>query len=246
MQPYLNTDAGRLPARRDPGSEMTLRLRVRGRLRTAALYRGAADIGCGPLFVLLHDARGRAATLRNRCGLAFERWADRHGACLLYPEALAGGWNDLRLHAPTPARRLDVDDVGFVQALLAHLGAPRRSYAIGFGAGGHLVWRLAAQADARFAGYAAIGANLARPEHAGFSLARLEAPVLLIGDGPRTRSHEGDHERSTAESLAALRAVAAPGVAVRRADADWLDIAAQLARGFGEEPSATPRFGSLL
>lgn len=253
MQPYLNDMPVRLrsrqetarpaeaPARTSRNGELALRLRVDGRLRSARLVRGAADIGCGPLFVLLHDARGGSKALRARSGRAFERWADAHGACVVYPEGIAGDWNDARLHAPSPARRLDVDDVGFVHALVAHLGAQRRSYAVGFGAAGHFVWRLAAQPDAPFAGFVAIGANLAGPGSAGFSLARLDVPVLLMVDesrGRRTR-HDGLHERSTAETLAALRAVAAPGVAVRRGwTADGVDLAAQVAGAFGEQADA--------
>lgn len=247
MQPYLNVDATHARARQDlararsaaswtspRGSELTLRLRVGARLRSAHLYRGAADIGCGPLFVLLHDARGRAAALRTRTGLAFERWADSHGAALVYPDGVAGHWNDARRHAPSPARRLDVDDVGFVRTLVAHLGPQRRCYAVGFGAGGHLAWRLAAQPDAPFAGYVSVGANLARPGDAGYSLMRLHAPVLLVAD-----AREAVDERPSAETLAALRAVAAPGVAVRRVEADWLDLATQVARAFGEQAASS-------
>ncbi|MGA0612344.1 hypothetical protein [Caldimonas sp. KR1-144] len=255
MQPYLNDIAVRSPVPHEPapgraqtawtprGSEMSLRLRVGGRLRSARLYRGAADIGCGPLFVLLQDAPCGGSAVQAQAARAFERWADVHGACVVHPAGLAGRWNDGRLHAPSPARRLDVDDVGFVHALVAHLGPQRRSYAVGFGAGGHFVWRLAAQPDAPFAGFVSVGANLARPGDCAFSIVRLGAPVLLLDDGsarPRL------HERPTAETLAALRAAAAPGIAVRRGiAAEGIDLAAQIAGVFGEQAGAS-FVGSLL
>lgn len=251
MQPYLNTPAARLRSRQEQpesdwidrlagwcrttaldtwtprGSEMMLRLRVAGRLRSARLYRGEADIGCGPLFVLLHGARSSGAAFRAQTGHAFDRWADAHGACVVYPDAIGGHWNDGRVHAHSPARRLGVDDAGFLRALVAHLGVQRRAYAVGFANGGHMVWRLAAQEGNTFAGFVAIGANLPVPGHCEFSLARLSVPALLVNGhadrvnlfhGGPTRelgvSWRGD-VRSGPETLAWLRAIADPGVAVR-------------------------------
>lgn len=67
--------------------------------------------------------------------------------------------------ASTPARRENVDDVGFVQALAGSLHArygidDRRIYAAGYSNGGQMVFRLAAEMPERLAAIAAIAANL--------------------------------------------------------------------------------------
>ena len=44
--------------------------------------------------------------------------ADRHGFIVLYPDGYKNNWNDCRKDAPFAANKENVDDVGFLRALV--------------------------------------------------------------------------------------------------------------------------------
>ncbi|MCS7482868.1 alpha/beta hydrolase family esterase [Umezawaea endophytica] len=140
-------------------------LTVGGRDRTYTAYVPPRLASGAPLLVVLHGSFENGAAVRRNTGYGFDDLADRYGFAVAYPDGYQEGWNDCRRVAATPARRENVDDVGFVRALTADMHRrygvdDTKFYAAGYSNGGQMVFRLAAEMPDRLAGIAAIAANL--------------------------------------------------------------------------------------
>ncbi len=118
-----------------------------------------------PLVFALHGSDGSASSMRIETGYAFERLADQHGFVLVYPNGFEGNWNGCNIVGEYSANARDIDDVGFLSALIDRLVVdaaidPHRVFAIGVSRGGHMAFRLALEAPSRYRAIAAVGANL--------------------------------------------------------------------------------------
>ncbi len=147
------------------GDSVHATMTVGGRERTYTAYAPAGLEPGAPLLMVFHGSFEDGDTIRRNTGYEFDALADRHRFAVAYPDGYQNGWNDCRRMASTPARRENVDDVGFVQALAGSLHArygidDRRIYAAGYSNGGQMVFRLAAEMPERLAAIAAIAANL--------------------------------------------------------------------------------------
>ncbi|MDR3416471.1 MAG: PHB depolymerase family esterase [Nevskia sp.] len=126
-----------------------------------------------PLVVSLHGGGGNAHS--NRVQTGFDAEADRSGFIVVHPDgtgerrpllnALGRGhfhtWNAGSCCGY--AMRNDVDDVGFIRAMLAELRRnysidPRRIYASGFSNGGMMSYRLACEMSDTFAAIGVVSA----------------------------------------------------------------------------------------
>jgi polyhydroxybutyrate depolymerase len=147
------------------GESARVALSVGGRERTYTVYVPAGVAAGAPLLVVLHGSFEDGATIRRNAGYGFDREADRHGFAVVYPDGYEGGWNDCRRLASTPARKENVDDTAFVEALIADLQRRAgvdvgRTFVAGYSNGGQMAYRLAADLPGRIAGIATIAANL--------------------------------------------------------------------------------------
>lgn len=88
------------------------------RQRAYLLYVPAAAKARGPipLVVALHGGGGKAENADSQTG--WRQVAEREGFALAYPNGESKGWNDGRLDTPSVAIREDVDDVGFLVAVI--------------------------------------------------------------------------------------------------------------------------------
>lgn len=129
--------------------------------------------GPHPLVLVLHGGGGTGKMTEVKTGWSAK--ADREGFIVVYPEATSrrpereGGfftnpqvWNDGS--GRYRAGRLDVDDVGFLRALIDHLIArthadPKRVYVTGFSNGASMTYRLAAEAADRVAAAAPVAGH---------------------------------------------------------------------------------------
>jgi len=114
-----------------------------------------------PLVVALHGGLQSVEALAAMSALDQE--AERSGFAVVYPVGIERTWNAGRCCGP--AERLDVDDVGFVMAIVDRLvaggtAAPGRVYATGISNGGMLAYRLAAERADRFAAIAPVAASM--------------------------------------------------------------------------------------
>lgn len=115
------------------------------------------------LLLVLHGSNGDAAQMRRYTGYEFERLADAHGFVVVYPEGFGGYWNDVRKKGSFAAKKLGVDDVGFLRALVQKYRddyGVRPVFAVGYSNGGQMCFRLALEAPDLIDGIAVAGANM--------------------------------------------------------------------------------------
>ncbi|MEO5724555.1 MAG: PHB depolymerase family esterase, partial [Ilumatobacteraceae bacterium] len=134
-----------------------------GRLRTFHVYvpsamRGAVDGSPVPLLIALHGGGGSGTQFKANSG--FDGLAEANGFVVVYPDGVVGGaaGNPLRTWNGGGccglAARQQVDDVGFVDLLIATLETrlpidASRVYAAGHSNGGILAYRLACELSGR-------------------------------------------------------------------------------------------------
>jgi polyhydroxybutyrate depolymerase len=159
-----------------------------GALERTYLYHAPPRLPPGaPLVLAFHSSGNDGEGMRYATGYELEALADRHGFVVVYPDGFRGNWNDCRKQATYPARALDIDDEGFVRALIARFMAemgvdPGRVFAAGYSNGAHFAFRLALEMPERIAGIAAVAAGL--PTDDNSVCRRSNAPIsTLIIDG---------------------------------------------------------------
>ncbi|MGT2426675.1 hypothetical protein [Amnibacterium kyonggiense] len=117
--------------------------------------------------------------MRRFSGRTLDRLAGRIGADLVYLDGVGRGWNDARRLRVSKAQRTEVDDVGFVRAVVERFGRP--AIGIGYSNGGQLLHRLLREAPGLLVGAVTIAAGV--PVDEDFALAGVEpdaVPVLLL------------------------------------------------------------------
>jgi polyhydroxybutyrate depolymerase len=143
---------------------------VGGLTRTYQTYVPLGLTKGSPLVVVMHGSGGDSAQMRVATGYGFERLADQHGFAVVYPDGYEGYWNACNIVGDYSANKLNVDDVGFLTAMvdkiITEIGVdPGRVFATGISRGGHMAFRLAVEAPSRFRGVAAVAANVPTPEN---------------------------------------------------------------------------------
>lgn len=150
-----------------PG-DFTRVLAFDGRTRTYLLHvppdRGA-DI-LPPLVLAFHGVPSGPEQIRAITD--FDALADRDGFVVAYPRAVED-WSTGCANCSSKAFLLNIDDVGFVRALIGQLEAdagidPRRVYAAGFSNGALFVHRLACDSADRIAAFASVAATALEPD----------------------------------------------------------------------------------
>lgn len=138
-----------------------------------------------PLVLVLHGSNIDGATMRQWTGYEFDELADRYGFVMLYPDGYQKNWNDCRRDATFAAKTENIDDVGFLRALVEtcqqQFGIdPARVYAFGYSSGGQMAFRLALEAPQLVAAIATAGANMPPPANCSCPLDGPTPPVLLV------------------------------------------------------------------
>lgn len=160
-----------------------------GRRRSYRVYAPASFTPGAPLLVVLHSSDGDVEQIRRASGFGFERLADAHGFTVAYPRGFEGNWNACNRAGDYSANSLDIDDVGFITAMIDELARDRaidssRVFAVGLSRGGHMAFRLALEAPDRFRAVAAVAASL--PTEDNFKCAAStgsDLPSVMIMNG---------------------------------------------------------------
>lgn len=136
------------------------------------------------LVILLHGGGGKAKGLVRNTRARFNQLANRDRFIAVYPNGVEKSWNDGARDTLAPARKLNIDDVGFINALINKLENQlsinkKQIYAGGISNGGFMAQRLAYELSDKIKGIGVVAANLSEvqsrkpfPEH--------PVPVLFI------------------------------------------------------------------
>ena len=138
-----------------------------------------------PAIFMLHGSLQDIADIRKFSGYEFERLASQHGFLLIYPQGFKNNWNDCRARASYPAKKQNIDDVGFILSLIEHVTEqyaidPNKVAVAGFSNGGHLGFRLASEHPSRISAVAAISANLPHPSNFDCQPLTQAVPILVM------------------------------------------------------------------
>lgn len=155
------------------------------RQRTARIYQARKLTAAAPLILVLHGGGGSASSMELLTRGAFNRIADREGAIVVYAEGVDRHWNDGR-DLPETAARENVDDVGFILALVEEVarGHPLdrgRIFSTGISNGGFMSMRLACDAAETFAAVAPVTAVLSEKLGARCAPSRPVAIMIING-----------------------------------------------------------------
>jgi polyhydroxybutyrate depolymerase len=142
-----------------PATDRTVTLPSASGDRTAIVHRAGTAGPGAPLVVVLHGAGGTAADVR--ADLGWDGLADREGLVVAYPDGLDRTWNAGRCCGP--ARDRGVDDVAFLDALLASLRGSDGVgpvYAVGFSNGAMMSYAWACARPGTLAGIGPVAGAL--------------------------------------------------------------------------------------
>jgi polyhydroxybutyrate depolymerase len=94
-----------------------------------------------PLLFVFHGSGGDGQGMREITGEAFDALADANSFVVIYPDGFQTTWNDCRKASPSPARRMNIDDKSFIDAMIEKQVADnridrKRIFAAGWSNGG--------------------------------------------------------------------------------------------------------------
>jgi polyhydroxybutyrate depolymerase len=122
------------------------------------------------LVLMLHGTLQTARSIRPFAGYSFDAYAHDGHAVVIYPDGLHREWNGARATVMIRSDAKNVDDVGFIRALIDRAASNHdidrnRVYVVGFSLGGQMVIRLIHEIPERLAGAAILGAALPKGDN---------------------------------------------------------------------------------
>ncbi len=150
------------PREQESGSDGFGKLLYQGRFQTYYLHTSKSyqPNRRMPLVLVFHGSRGSGRAIADITH--FNELADQKGFIVVYPDGIDHYWNEIRRYSSS---QVDVDNVSFVKALIAHLKQirnidSRRIYATGFSSGAILTQTLACKLSNRIAAFASVAGTL--------------------------------------------------------------------------------------
>lgn len=134
-----------------------------GRDRTYHVHVPANLSGPAPLLVVLHGGGGHGTQIERHT--RFSQLADEKGFLVIYPDGVDHSWNDGRAGEITTAHTQNLDDVGFIRAVVEQVAQQvpvdrGRIYVTGISNGGFMSFRLGAEAADLFCAIAPVAAGI--------------------------------------------------------------------------------------
>lgn len=238
------------------GREQEVSFEFGGRTRRYLMQVPAgADAALGlPLVLVLHGGGGNAEFARDATG--FAELASREGFLAVFPDGTGVlrskllTWNSGGL--PVYAVEQDVDDVGFLRAVVADVQRrvpvdPERVFAVGHSNGGMMVHRLAREASDLFAGVAAVAGAMDFTAKAGGPIAAMivhgtaDEHVPYGGGRPKAGTgRSGDRVDASVQDAIDYYTERNGLLAYPKITEDGKVKVAEYARRSGGEPAAAP------
>ncbi|GAA1465912.1 alpha/beta hydrolase family esterase [Microbacterium thalassium] len=187
-----------------------------------------------PVVFAFHGSRMDAEGMRAASGYRFDELAAERGFVAVYPEGYEQTWHDCRATTPYPAREDDVDDVAFVEAMVADLTdaygtSTERVFATGLSNGGHMSLRLATEAPDVVHGVAAFAAAYPADESNVCEWEGEAVPTMLVlGTADPINPFDGGDAGTFGGSLGTVLSAddSAAFLADRAGDATTAEVAA--------------------
>ncbi len=156
-----------------------------GMQRSCLVYIPADVLSSPPLVIALHGSLGTGQKMRESSSFQFDRLADRKKCIVVYPDGYKRHWNDCRTVPTDASHKMDVDDVGFITAIIETCSAKwhidtARVFIVGLSNGGHMCFRLGCEIPGRIAGIAAIGASMPVASESKCPAANAGIPVMIM------------------------------------------------------------------
>jgi polyhydroxybutyrate depolymerase len=148
-----------------------------------------------PLVFVFHGGGGDIDKAEK---LGFNALADREGFLVAYPLAYQKNWNDGRGGKTIRSQQENIDDIGFVVAMIdeiskKHSVDPRRIYATGPSNGGFISNRIGAELSDRFAAIAPVIGGMAPAVYESFKPSDPVSVLIMQGtDDPLVLFAGGD------------------------------------------------------
>ncbi len=170
--------------RRWEAGDYTQSLSFGGRTRTYTIHlpRGIGGERAFPLVIMLHGGGGDGAGMQALTHGGMDALADKEGFVVVYPDGVEKQWNDGRKLDQARAMRENIDDVGFLAALIDHLAQTigidrRRVHATGISNGGMMSQRLACDLGDKIA---AIGVVASTMSEELFATCKPTQPISVL------------------------------------------------------------------
>jgi polyhydroxybutyrate depolymerase len=147
---------------REKGQYLEKSIQWGGLRRTFILYLPARkSLTPRPLVLVLHGGGGTAKGMTGFTLHGFDRQADKEGFLVCYPDAIEKHWNDGRKNQQYRAQKNNIDDTGFLTALIDHCIRhyqvdPARVYMTGASNGALMSYRMACEASGKIAAIAPV------------------------------------------------------------------------------------------
>jgi polyhydroxybutyrate depolymerase len=159
-------------------------VQVGSRARSYVEYIPARLPAGAPLVIVLHGATMDGAMMRKWTGYEFDSLADTHGFAVFYPDGYKHNWNACLKAGHVAARTENIDDIGFIHALIGHAVSqlkikPTKVYVVGYSNGGQLAMALASLTPSPVAGLATFGSDLPTPDNSTCSQVGDTPPIMV-------------------------------------------------------------------
>ena len=151
-----------------------------------------------PLVLVFHGGGGNGTSLVGFSG--FDKVADREGFIAVFPDGVGGNWNDGRETFASESHQLNVDDVGFTDALIETIAGEfpvdrKRIYATGISNGGIFSHFLAGQRSGTLAAIAPVAGGIAVPFNEQFNPDEAVSVLIIQGTEDRLVPYGGGGEQ---------------------------------------------------
>jgi polyhydroxybutyrate depolymerase len=149
-----------------------------------------------PLLIVLHGAGGTGQGMVSLTFGGFNTLADNKKVIVVYPDGIANQWNDGREGNFTVVNREEIDDVGFISALIDHLSQKHkidsnRIYVTGISNGAMMSYRLACELSNKIAAVAPICGAMPLDSVSQCSPARPISVLVISGTEDRLVPWDG-------------------------------------------------------
>ena len=187
----------RAPEPKLPGVLTSAEFRWDGYMRTYTYYTPSRVSDNPALVFVFHGSGGDTQQSRELFGYAFETLAEEHGFLVMYPAGYKNHYNGCRKQAPYQANTLNIDDIGFMRALVDKFMATQNVnsaavYATGFSNSGQMALRLALEAPELITAVALVSTSIPADDNMDCVASGEPAAVLLMnGTGDPMNPYAG-------------------------------------------------------